>query len=93
MKRIRDYKLEWQGVHYPDYFQGAGTAYTDWNVCFTGCGETAKEASEDALEQAAQCDYDVENVEIWGECNDETVKAPEEAYHYVTIYLKEEVNV
>lgn len=35
----------------PDYFQGCGVAFTQWQHCVTGAGDTALEALEDALEQ------------------------------------------
>lgn len=35
----------------PSYFQGFGTAYTDYNHSILGCGDTVLEALENILEQ------------------------------------------
>jgi hypothetical protein len=39
------------GVDSPDYFQGCGVAFTQYDFCVTGAGLDAKEAYEDAVEQ------------------------------------------
>lgn len=42
------------GWHHSDYFQGCGTSFTRYTHAFTGIGQNAKEAFEDAIEQACQ---------------------------------------
>lgn len=37
-----------------DYFQGCGVSFTGFSEVVTGCGKNAKEAYEDACEQAHQ---------------------------------------
>jgi hypothetical protein len=63
-KKIGDYQLEDHGINTASYWQGAGTAYTKWDECFTGVGSTPAEAADDAVEQAASSGWDTENVEI-----------------------------
>ena len=55
-KPITDYKITDHGVEHSQYFQGAGVAFTKWEECFTGIGNSPAEALEDALEQVAQGD-------------------------------------
>jgi hypothetical protein len=52
---ITEYEIETHGIDYPDYFQGAGTSFTRFSEIATGCGDTEKEALDDALEQMAMC--------------------------------------
>lgn len=42
------------GVQYPDYFQGFGTSFTQYEHSTYGIGDTAEEAYQDALDSAAQ---------------------------------------
>lgn len=39
------------GVMYSDYFQGCGTAFTDYEYVATGIGHTEREAFNDAIDQ------------------------------------------
>ncbi len=50
------YELIDHGIHHPDYFQGCGTAFTDYDHLVTGIGDNLAEAIEDCLEQMA-CAY------------------------------------
>ena len=36
------------------YFQGCGTAYTEYDSVVTGCGDNAKDAYEDAVDSVFQ---------------------------------------
>lgn len=56
------YQIIDHGVGSSDYFQGCGVSFTPYKDCFTGIGDTAYEALEDALEQAAQCQYVTEDI-------------------------------
>lgn len=48
-----EFELEDCGVHHAQYFRGRGTTFTRWTECFVGMGCSAREAAEDAAEQAA----------------------------------------
>jgi hypothetical protein len=56
---IRAYDIEVHGVDHPQYFLGAGLAFTEYTGKATGCGEDAVEAYEDAVEALACTGYDV----------------------------------
>lgn len=53
MDKIVEWKVEDLGIEHSSYFQGAGTAYTKWDMVFVGIGDDYFEALDDALEQAA----------------------------------------
>ena len=42
------------GYEHAQYFQGQGTAFTDYDIAVTGCGMNEKEAYEEAVEQVYQ---------------------------------------
>lgn len=50
------------GIDNPSYFQGCGTAFTDYENCVTGAGDTPAEAFNDILEQVAQFGPRIEGV-------------------------------
>lgn len=52
-KTITDFLVSWEADH-EQYWQGHGIATTKWDDTATGCGETLREAFEDALEGLAQ---------------------------------------
>jgi len=52
------YEIIDHGIDHSQYFQGCGTAYTDYDMAVTGIGNNAKEAYEDAVEQLYQGDID-----------------------------------
>lgn len=62
-KTIADFEVIDHGVDHAQYFQGCGTAFTNWNHCVTGCGESAADAFNDALEQIATDGWDVVEIE------------------------------
>lgn len=41
------------GVHHHQMFPGCGVAFTEFDYAFNGIGHTARQAAEDALENAA----------------------------------------
>lgn len=45
------------GIELPDYFQGHGCTFTEYQHAYYGIGDTAAEALDDAFEQAAQCGF------------------------------------
>lgn len=52
-KRIAEYEIIDHGEDHPQYFQGCGVSFTRFDACYTGVGENAKEAYEDAADQVA----------------------------------------
>lgn len=62
MKRIGQFELIDHGIENSQYFQGCGTAYTKFTDVATGIGDNPAEAIEDALDQLAQADWDVEDL-------------------------------
>lgn len=53
-KIVRAVDVESHGVDNSQYFQGAGVAFTDFDDCATGVGNSEREALADALESLAQ---------------------------------------
>lgn len=47
------YDVIFHGIDHSQYFPGCGTAFSDYDHCVTGIGDTAKEALSDCLEQMA----------------------------------------
>lgn len=54
--KITDYELIDHGIEWSDYFQGCGTAFTNYNHVVTGIGDNPAEAISDALEMITECD-------------------------------------
>ncbi len=52
---LSSYEIVRHGIEYPDYFQGCGVSFTDFDEVQTGIGDTEREAFEDALEQTCCC--------------------------------------
>jgi hypothetical protein len=61
MKRIEAYEIINHGVEHSDYFQGCGVACTEFTDVATGIGNSEREALDDAIEQLAQGDWDVDD--------------------------------
>jgi len=55
-----DYEISNYGIENADYFQGHGNALTRFNYSTLGCGDSYREALEDALDSAAQTGFDIE---------------------------------
>jgi len=99
-----DYNIEDCGIDHEQYFQGVGTAYTEWDSVFVGIGETLREAIEDALEMAAQGDIDTTDIagtigfseseldrplhESTDECQSDNEDCPH--YHYAAFFVRGE---
>lgn len=47
-----EYQIIDHGPEHEQYFQGCGVAFTKFDMCFTGIGDNAKDAYEDAAEHA-----------------------------------------
>jgi hypothetical protein len=91
MKIIQNYKILNHGIDGSQYFPGCGVACTLYTHVYTGIGESAHEALEDALEQAATDDWNVEEIKndldetenIEHADNDE-----DEMHYFVSIQIK-----
>lgn len=103
MKMITDYEIVRHGIDNSQYFQGCGTAFTDFDEVATGIGDNPKEAAEDCLELLAQMGWDVDsNKDLIEEVNNlpivPTITAevneegedeyPEDCYYYLSIRVK-----
>ena len=96
-RKPSDYSIDDMGVDHPQYFQGAGTAFTNWEECFVGVGNTPYEALEEALDNAACNEWDVETIPnnlsdesdiSEPEENEDEGEEPSELQHYVALYLR-----
>lgn len=87
MRTINDYEIVDHGIAHPDYFQGCGIFYTDFEYVATGIGMNFNEAVKDALDSLAQADWDVENFETY-DIMSESVDEDSDAYYYVSIRVK-----
>lgn len=56
METTKNYSVTNHGIDYPDYFQGDGLAFSDYEHIATGIGDTAHAAYQDAIEQACMRD-------------------------------------
>lgn len=61
---VRRFEFLDHGLEHPDFFQGCGVAFTNFDLCFTGTGASPYEAAHEALELASH-DY------RWNELMDE----------------------
>ncbi len=52
--KIIAYEIINHGIEHSQYFQGCGVSFTEFDVCFTGIGNSAFEALDDALGQAKE---------------------------------------
>lgn len=53
-KPIEQYDTADHGYDHPQYFQGYGVAFSDYEACYTGLGDTLREAIDDAIDQIAE---------------------------------------
>ena len=93
MKKILSYEIINHGVDHSDYFQGCGTAFTEFDIAVTGIGNNAKEAYEDCLEQLATMNYEIDSLPkrpAGIRVRDKVpAKANENIYYHVSIRIKE----
>lgn len=85
VRRPKKYRVEDCGVEHPQYFSGRGVNLTEWEQVFVGAADTAHDAFEDALEQAALTGWDVSRVK--NRLSDIS-QNDENTYHYVAFYVK-----
>ncbi len=91
MKTIKSFEIINHGVEHSQYFQGCGLSHTAFEDIATGCGDSAKDALDDALDSLAENDWDVSSVknELSDECKYPKVEDGSEelndVYHYVSV--------
>lgn len=74
MKKVTGYEIVDHGFESPQYFQGCGTAFTEFDDVATGVGDTAREAFEDACESLAQNDWDTSRINGKSRLSRQTVR-------------------
>ncbi len=62
-KAIAEFELVDHGIEHSQYFQGCGTAFTEFTDVATGIGGDPAEAIDDALESLAQMGYETDGME------------------------------
>lgn len=62
-KIVEDYEIVDHGIDNSQYFQGCGTAFTEFEEVATGIGDDFAEAIDDCLEMLAQQGWDAEQLE------------------------------
>jgi len=95
------YEIIDHGIENPDFFQGCGVSFTDFDICFTGIGDNPREALEDALEQAAGCGWYTDKINndmpcipsVFEEYQESITELEEndslEMFYHVSLRLKE----
>lgn len=102
-KKVSDYQIDDLGVEHSQYFQGVGVMGTKYDEVFTGIGDSAKEAVEDALDQMADI-YEIPEMlekdalglsdknevqKFLEEADaDEVPEVAQELHYYVAVYVK-----
>ena len=61
-RRIVSYDVDDVGAIQPQYWQGVSTVFTKWHSVYTGIGDNAHDALEDALDIAAMDGWDVDAI-------------------------------
>jgi len=103
-KAIYDHSVHDHGIMYSDYFPGVSTVHTRWDDVYTGTGENAHEALDEALDDAAQDGWDVrsiknefdpespDNVQNSIRANNPDMEddddTPDGVYYYVSIFVR-----
>jgi len=90
MRDILEHEVIIHGVEHAQYFQGCGTSFSPYEDVATGIGSDAYEAFEDALEQLAQSDWDIDGsgYDDWTdkpEASDAVL--PEDAHEELHVYV------
>jgi len=63
MRRITEFELVIHGVCRPDYFEGCGVTFTNFEQSTTGIGENLKDAVGNCLEMMIVSGYDIQDME------------------------------
>jgi hypothetical protein len=61
-RRVSDYSIDDAGIINPQYWQGVSTVYTKWRGVYTGTGDNAHDALNDALDLAAMDAWNVDAI-------------------------------
>jgi hypothetical protein len=61
-RRVSDYSIDDEGPVSPQYWQGVSTSFTHYDDVYTGVGDNAREALENALDIAAVDGWDVDAI-------------------------------
>lgn len=94
-REVGDYEIIDHGVEDEQYFKGCGTAGTKFGDVYTGIGDSAYDALEDALEQAATSDWNISSVENNLSKEVDVPQTEDDSeddtgiWHYVSIRLKQ----
>jgi hypothetical protein len=99
---VRSWEWRDHGVNGEQYWQGAGVSFTRWQECYTGIGDSPREAAEDAAEQAASNGWSLlPSCEAVAAAASRESKLPAldedddacEMHHYVVLYVSAEPDV
>ena len=95
---IAEFRIVDHGLEHEQYFQGHGVSFTRYTDCATGCGASAREAGNDALEQLACAGFAIppaleaevlalsDRVDSLDDCDDDDAAC--ERWHYVSIDVR-----
>lgn len=88
-KPITDYTVIRHGVCHVQFFQGEGVAFSDWKESVTGSGSTARRAYEDACENLAHTEWDINTLNSAEDeiPDEENETLPEDAHEELCIYV------
>jgi hypothetical protein len=88
--KINKYQIIDHGLEHCQYFQGCGTAFTDYKDVFNGIGCSAHEALEDALDMAAQDGWETEHIEnnLSKIITTDAENPLDDIYHHVSFRVK-----
>lgn len=94
---ITDFEILDHGIDNPDYFPGCGVSFTPFSACYTGIGDSAAEALNDALDSMAQCSWEwtsEQEEEMFADMSEEVDKFfldldyQTDCWHYVSIRVR-----
>ena len=63
MTKINDFSVNLRGPMMPCYYDGCSVSFTDWEDAISGVGSTIDEAVENALDFAAESDWDTSMID------------------------------
>ena len=61
-KLITEFEFIDHGIDHAQYFPGCGTAFTDFDDVFTGCGSNPAEAVDDMLDELGSNGYETDGI-------------------------------
>lgn len=101
-RKVKTYRIDAIGIDLPDYFPGVGISGTPWDAVAVGTGDNAKEAYQDAVEQLATDDWNVDklptrpyginkqdSVDAYLRRIKETSGEPTDLQYYVAVFVAE----